>query len=223
MGVEWDIGCARCRRFIWLGSQKPYKWEDGFQVGAATLRRFLGLHPLAAGCELLLTNDGTAEVPWDEDDDDASGDSWREDLLSRSFWDSWGEDGQVCAQCGAPERPGGLRRSIYLWLCGEACLAAYRRAQAEERDRLTYDSTDDPLPGTRGGALAIACLDCRSYCVADDRDDGAGTTRDLRYLAHFLCEHVGGHRLAASFDPRAAEVPAAVLGADPEPWTLYVY
>jgi hypothetical protein len=221
MGVEWDIGCVRCRRFVWLGSQKPYKWEEGFQIGAATLRRFLGLHPFEAGCELSLANDGTAEVPWDEDDSADSG--WREDLLSRSFWDSWGEGGQVCAQCGAPELRGGLRRGDYLWLCGEACLAAYRRAQAEERGRPTYDSTDDPLPRPQGGALAIACLDCRSYCVADGQEDARGMTRDLCYLAHFLSEHIGGHRLAASFDPRVADAPAAVFGADGEVWTHYVY
>jgi hypothetical protein len=229
MGVEWELGCERCLRFLWLGSQKPLKWR-GFQVGDAVVRRFMGLHDRQGGCTLKLTNDGCASAPWE----DGAHSGWREDVLSRTFWDSWSAEGLDCAHCGAtgprsvapgtsPERGPGLRKNAALWFCDEPCFAEYCDYQATQRDRQIYDSTDDVVPFGPESVLAVACLDCRAYLRVDGADDGGGTLRDMEALAHFLCEHIGDHRLAAlHIAPGEEDRSGPWLGDDADRWRAYV-
>jgi len=230
MGVEWKLGCERCLRFLWLGSQKPLKWR-GFQVGDGVVRRFMGLHDSRGGCALTLTNDGCAEPPWE----DGVESGWREDVLSRTFWDSWSPAGMDCAHCGATgprgaaanastEAGSGLRKNQALWFCTASCFAEYCAYQATQRDRLIYDSTDDPVPFGPESVLAVACLDCRVHLTVDGADDDGGTARDMEALAHFLCEHVGEHRLAALHrTPGESDERCPWLGADADSWRAFVY
>lgn len=238
MGVEWDLGCERCLRFLWLGSQKPMKW-GGFQVGDGVVRRFMGLHDHRQGCTLRLTNDGCPEAPWEEESGAAN--QWQEDVLSRSFWDSWTAQGLDCAHCGAkgPRAPAsdtaqasisGLLKNRALWLCGERCFVDYCAYQATERDRRIYDSSDDVITFAEESLLAVACLDCRVYLVVDGKDDGLGTLRDMEQLALFLCEHIGndisdqgasGHRLAASHITQGEEAEAPWQGPGSERWHAF--
>ena len=234
MGVEWDLGCERCHRFLWLGSQKPLKWR-GFQVGDAVVRRFMGLHDRRQGCTLRLTNDGCAEAPWE----DGAASGWREDVLSRTFWDSWSAQGLDCAHCGAkgprtaepgaaPTAGSGLLKNRALWFCAEACFAEYCAYQASERDHLIYDSSGDALPFAAESRLAVACLDCRVDLLVDGDDNGHGTLRDMEELAVFLCEHLGNqdpspHRLAAAhIPPGDTSVPWRGQGAEAERWREFV-
>lgn len=217
MGVEWDIGCERCRRYIWLGSQKPNRWL-GFQVGDEVVRRFLGLHPAASGCQLRLTNDGTSNVAWE--DGVASG--WREDILSRTFWDSSRVDGLVCGHCEAP-RPE-LRKNQYLWFCGESCFDGYQTYQAAERDRPIYDSTADALAVADTSELAVACLDCQEFLIVDGSQVEPKVVRDIHYLALFLCEHIGEHRLLAVHIAPGGDDPRCPWhGLQATAWRPYVY
>lgn len=209
MGVEWDLGCDRCRRFIWLGSQKPEKW-GGFQVSDATVERFLGLHAATRGCTLRLTNDGTPAPPWEA----LAASGWHEDILSRTFWDSWRDDALVCAQCGAPAVEGaGLRKNEYLWLCGDACYAAYVREYAE-RERLIYDSTSDAVAAPTEGTLVVGCVDCHELFTLDHGLDDDGGARDMVRFAYFLGDHV------CRADPHG--LVAARTPAWRDPLTLFV-
>ena len=99
MGVEWEIGCEHCRQFVWLGSQKPASWE-GFQMGNDYVERFLGLHAYRSDrpCQLVVYNDGSApSAPWEEDNEGWL--DWKEDILSRNFWDSFSNKQIQCGNC----------------------------------------------------------------------------------------------------------------------------
>lgn len=215
MGVEWDIGCERCRHFVWLGSQKPYKWA-GFQLGDDEVRSFLALHTGDRGCQLRLTNDGTTAVAWE----DGAPSGWREDILSRSFWDSRSEAGLICAQCEAADP--GLHKNQLLAFCGEPCFEAYRAAQLE-RDHSIHDSSSERVALAPGMQLSLACLDCRAYLIVDDQPDVHGVTRDMQYLALFACEHIGPHRLLALYiDPDSEDPSLPWHGPDAASWQIHV-
>ncbi len=228
MGVEWHIGCIKCKRQIWLGSQKPHKWQ-GFQIGDEIVKRFLSLH---AGCDhldgnLLLTNDGTVEIPW-ETDDEISG--WKEDILSRSFcFDSWHQDTIICASCGKElsrdeslrRQHGNLMKNPLLWFCNEKCFSNYIESTEKERGQLIYDSTKDPLPPIIKDLFEIGCTKCKTYIAIDNQKDSFGKTKDFEYLALFLCEHVGNdHILKLNIDNQHIPWREIGLGND---WTEYEY
>lgn len=204
MGVEWEIGCEACKKFIWLGSMKPYKW-NGFQVSDATVRRFLSLHAIAQkqGCHLLLMNDYSDDEPWNNDPD-----AWQEDIVSRSFWDSITSEKEFsCGNCGKalmeePMEYHYIQRNQYLWLCSPECLAVYvAQNRSHWGESCIYDSAQDTALFDTEAPLEVGCTECRSYVVIDDKStDKYDHVQDFEYLAHFLCEHMGCGHLLAHFE-----------------------
>ena len=98
MGIEANMGCLGCKKNIWLGSMKPYKW-NGFQIPNKDVFRFLSLHSnnKNSNCRLNYTHDAGDESPWDEFVDIKK--EWQEDVNSRYFWDSYSEEGTICGNC----------------------------------------------------------------------------------------------------------------------------
>ncbi|WP_198144963.1 hypothetical protein [Microscilla marina] len=208
MGVEWDIGCQVCKKFIWMGSMKPFKWH-GFQVSDATIRRFFSLHAIAQkkGCHLYLMTDSGGDTPWSNDVD-----AWQEDIVSRSFWDSiaTNDHGSSCAYCGKAlkEKPLSyhyLQRNQCLWLCNQDCVEAYVARTTQERNHwgegCIYDSTLDTVWFDPNAALEIGCTECHSYVVIDGKSvDAHHQVYDFEYLALFLGKHIGHCHLLVHFE-----------------------
>ncbi len=198
MGVEWSIGCKKCKTHIWLGSQKSFKW-GGFQIGDKIAKRFLSLH---ANCNnldgnLLLINDGTIQVPWEADEER---NEWKEDILSRSFcFDSQYQGNIVCADCNKElgqnedlrKQNGNLMKNPFLWFCNENCFSNYIEFHKKERETFIYDSTKDDLPSASNDLFEIGCTICKAYVVIDNKENSIGLTKNFEYLALFLSEHVG--------------------------------
>ncbi|MCG8576838.1 MAG: hypothetical protein MI810_18300 [Flavobacteriales bacterium] len=212
MGVEWDIGCTKCKVHIWLGSQKPYKWE-GFQIPVENLKRFLSLH---ANCKeshgnFLLINDGTAIVPWEEEETEHE---WKEDILSRTYcFDSYSEEGLKCAHydCQAKlsedenirKQNKNLRRGKFLWFCDDKCFQNFLDFQANERDNPIYDSFGDTIESSQ--LFEMGCTSCQQFVPIDHQENKLGTIRNYQYLAEFLCEHIGpNHALKFNMDDKYA-------------------
>ena len=207
MGVEWHIGCLKCKRQIWLGSQKPFKWK-GFQIGDENIKRFLFLHSV---CEsktngnFLLTNDRTAKIPWESDNEKLE---WQEDILSRSFcFDSWKENHIICANCSKKIKTDkeptneNLIKSTFLWFCNESCFDNYIEYNRRKREYFIYDSTNDPIPLTIGDSFEVGCAKCKTFVIIDNQSNLLNKTKDFEYFALFLCEHIGfNHRLKINVD-----------------------
>lgn len=203
MGVEWNIGCLKCKRQIWLGSQKPFNWK-GFQIGDESVKRFLSLHALCnnqVDGNLLLTNDETTKVPWEDNEERLE---WNEDILSRTFcFDSLNSEGIICAYCSeklevdeeSRKRKGNLKKNQFLWFCNEACFDNYIEYNRKDRGRFIYDSTKDQLPQIKQDSFEAGCINCKSYIVINKQKDTKGKTRDIEYFALFLCEHLGHDHL----------------------------
>jgi hypothetical protein len=200
MGVEWNIGCIKCKRQIWLGSQKPFKWQ-GFQIGEQSIKRFLYLH---SKCEnslagnLLLTNDGALQIPWDAEDERFE---WQEDILSRSFcFDSWNQSTTICANCKKELEPdknnrkfaGNVMKGEYLWFCDNHCFSNYVEYKRTEREEFIYDSTEDAMPPSIEGLFEIGCTKCKEYVIIDNKQTPSepARIRNFEYLALFFCEHI---------------------------------
>lgn len=212
MGVEWKIGCLKCKHHIWLGSQKPFKWK-GFQIENENVVRFLSLHsccnsPLSGN--LLLANDGTSNIPWEEENEQSE---WQEDILSRTFcFDSWSHEGLICAHCSEKLEANTdrnrntaqkiLKKSQYLWFCNQVCFASYIEFNQKRRDADIYDSSQIILPETAEVCLEIGCTQCKNFVVINHQKDRLGNVKDFEYLALFLSEHVGhDHLLIAAINP----------------------
>jgi hypothetical protein len=160
MGAEWHLGCLACREYAWLGSAKPVKW-DGFQLGNRFFAELLALHSRPT-CVLLLGVDHT--YAWDE------GDGWREDLRSRSFWDS--EEG-VCATCNARlDEATAMIANPWLWFCSTEC----SRRFVEQGARVWQ-----PAPAAVAG-LWVRCTRCDVQTSVGD---------SFVELAFWLDSHVG--------------------------------
>lgn len=202
MGIEWHIGCLKCKRQIWLGSQKPYKWK-GFQIGNENAKRFLSLHASCGSKEngnFLLTNDGTTKIPWE---DDAESIEWAEDILSRTFcYDSWRNEDIICAHCSekldvdeeSRLQKGNLMKNQFLWYCNEACFHNYVEFYREERGRVIYDSTNDKIQAFET-SLEVTCTICNTSLSIDNQEDEIGNIKDFEYLALFMGEHLGHDHL----------------------------
>jgi hypothetical protein len=210
MGVEWNIGCLKCKNHIWLGSQKPFKWA-GFQIGDENVMRFLSLHaccgnPFAGN--LLLTNDGTSKIPWREENERLE---WQEDILSRTFcFDSWNGENIICAACSVRLeeseanriQKGNLKKNQFLWFCNERCFDTYLEYNKTDGERTIHDSSKTPLIATTETFLEVGCANCNTFVVIDKQEDSFGRKRDFEYLALFLSEHVGhDHLLIAAINP----------------------
>lgn len=230
MGVEWHIGCQKCKIHIWLGSQKPFKWH-GFQIGEASVKRFLSLHS-ACGNEdengnFLLTNDGTADAPWDEENTD-----WRDDILSRYFcFDSLSvnyntnETNLDCAHCGkrleGNEAKGEVKKSEFLWFCDKNCFNKYVEEDMVERGHYIYDSSEDIVDDSADNYLEVACTCCKTYCNINYTKDNYERERDYEYLALFMGEHLGHeHALKANTNSQNAAWAAEKIKQN---WTEYEY
>ena len=209
MGVEWNIGCIKCKRQIWLGSQKPFKWQ-GFQIGDKIVKRFLSLHSKCFNNldgNLLLTNDGTVEVPWESDSERFE---WKEDILSRSFcFDSWHQENIICANCGKElnadencrKQDGNSMKSPFLWFCDKKCFLNYMEVNKNEREKFIYDSTNDYLELIVDNLFEVGCTKCKTYVAIDNKTDSNNFTKNFEYLALFLGEHVGQeHILKVNID-----------------------
>jgi hypothetical protein len=177
MGVEWSLGCLKCKTFLWLGSQKPFKW-NGFQISNESVKRFLAMHSnlKSPQCHLFLINDGTREVPWEENSE------WKEDILSRNFcYDSYSPKGLICGSCEillsewekkteSPLIPandlrksGKIQKNEYLWFCDPLCFQKYLQFQSQERETFLYDSTEEPLGFLEKYHWDIGCTQCKEY------------------------------------------------------------
>lgn len=192
MGVEAEIGCLSCKKYIWLGSMKPEKWR-GFQIPNKDVFRFFSLHSKNqnSNCNLYYTHDlGVETPPWNEDK------KWQEDVNSRSFWDSYSENGKICGNCNKrladkndKELGDNIKKGTYLWFCNNACFEAYKRDYRIRLDIEIYDSTEDEVIKSNSENLVIGCSHCKSYCLIDNEKDASGIIRDYRYLHEFLIEH----------------------------------
>ena len=229
MGVEWHIGCIKCKRQIWLGSQKPFKWK-GFQIGDKIVKRFLSLHSKCGNNldgNLLLANDGTELVPWESDDEKLE---WKEDILSRSFcFHSWYQDKITCAECrkelNAEEncrvKEGNLMKNTFLWFCDEKCFVNYVESCMKERESFIYDSTVDHLPLIVGDLFEVGCTKCKTYVAIDNTTDSNNFTRNFEYLALFFEEHIGPeHILKVNIDNE--NIPWKQIDIDND-WKEYEY
>lgn len=215
MGVEWHIGCLKCKKFIWLGSQKPFSFK-GFQIGNQNVKRFLYLHSECDKNEignLLLTSDGIDKTPWISNENT----EWKEDILSRSFcFDSLKIDtindikNIICANCGKAIETNKhnikskdllLKKGDLLWFCDEDCFDKYVEYNQEERDHLIYDSTNDAIKISTNSILHVACTICKKYVILDDKKISNSLKRDFEYLGLFLCEHIGHeHKIRTNND-----------------------
>ncbi|OQP40989.1 hypothetical protein A4H97_15425 [Niastella yeongjuensis] len=209
MGIEWNIGCLKCKRQIWLGSEKPYKWK-GFQIKNEDVERFLSLH---SQCDkningnLLLTNDGTIDIPWYSDDTKLE---WQEDILSRTFcFDSWFNKAFYCPGCSKKldddeelrKLNGDVKKNSYLWFCNDACFDRYVENYRKNEETIIYDSTNDQQQPATGAVFEVCCTRCKTFVVIDNLKDADEITRDFEYLALFLEEHIGhDHLLKVNFD-----------------------
>lgn len=189
MGVEWNIGCLKCKKYIWLGSQKPFSWK-GFQIGAENVKKFLLLHSECSDIEnLLLANDSTINVPWEIENS-----NWKEDILSRTFcFDSLHQGGIHCAFCSkniehSQEKK--LKISYYLWFCDKKCFNGYLQIQNKHS---IYNSTDDYL-NIDEQLLNVSCNSCKAYVIVDDNSK-SNFSKKYENLALFLCEHIGHDHL----------------------------
>jgi hypothetical protein len=210
MGIEWNLGCLKCKRQIWLGSQKPFSWK-GFQIKDENVKRFLSLHSQChnnMNGNFLLTNDGTIDIPWYNDDTRLQ---WEEDILSRTFcYDSWhNEGGLTCADCGKKiegdeerrKQNGNLTKGSYLWFCNDTCFDSYVEYNRNDREHFIYDSTNDQVKPETGTAFEVCCTRCKTFVVIDNLKDADEMTRDFEYLALFLCDHIGhDHLLMVNFE-----------------------
>lgn len=209
MGVEWNLGCLKCKKQIWLGSQKPFSWK-GFQIGDENVKRFLLIHSLCnnkANGNLLLTNDETTKIPWE---DDSKKLEWKEDILSRTFcFDSYSQEGLKCANCSksievdneSKMLNGKLMKSQYLWFCNDSCLDNYIEFNRTQRQNFIYDSTNDIPINLKEYSIEVSCTNCKVFVSIDNNKDSCNRAINFEYLALFLCEHVGhDHSLKVHID-----------------------
>ena len=209
MGVEWHLGCLKCKRQIWLGSQKPFKWT-GFQIGDENVKRFLSIHSLChknANGNLLLTNDGTTKIPWEDENERFE---WEEDILSREFcFDSYSQEGLKCANCSksikvdeeSRKLNGNLMKSQYLWFCNDTCFDNYLEFNKRDREKFIHDSTNDLPTNLKEYSIEVGCTNCKIYVTIDNQKDSFNKIKNFEYLALFLCEHLGhNHFLKVNID-----------------------
>ncbi len=182
MGVEMHMGCLSCKKFLWLGSEKPYAWE-GFQLQHHYVKSFMTWHSMP-DCELFHADDGTTDIPWQKNTEE-----WEEDSRSRSFWSSNRQDKIVCAKCGISLE--GQSNPIILaeWfqLCSTSCQKAYADHYMSILDYRIYDSSKDQ-PDVNKTAWTVACHTCNTYYTVESQ----AFTPEETYmqLALFLCEHM---------------------------------
>ncbi|MEM0997402.1 MAG: hypothetical protein AAGN35_10000 [Bacteroidota bacterium] len=205
MGVEWEIGCVYCRRYVWLGSRKPAVWE-GFQMGNEYVERFFALHTHRPDrpCRLVVHDDVGGNAPWEVDSGVPS--DWREDILSRQFWHSFRNRSIVCAQCSRelssdwtrPPHGQFLRANRGLWFCDSACKAAWVAADGTQHlaeggplAPRPYDSTEDEPGLPPGGILVVGCATDKTFVPVDGMLLKGGEVRDFAYLAGYLARHLG--------------------------------
>jgi len=86
MGLDFEIGCINCKRFISLG--KFGYSDDMYYVGEKKFKRFLGLHSnhQNSKCKFVFGN-GDNDPPWFNDLGAAK--DWSEDILSLSKTKEW--------------------------------------------------------------------------------------------------------------------------------------
>jgi hypothetical protein len=173
--------------FTWIGSMKPWKWT-GFQVDVSSVVDWLALHAQPQ-CSLLICVDDR-RVPDGITLDPADG--WREDLRSRSFWNSLSltttPARMHCAHCqhwlGVVTDDHSARKldavpepiviGSFLWLCDQRCLDAF--ASTEGR-------VWRPTPKrTAAEILRLRCLHC-------DKSVDANRAAPL-LLADWCTEHL---------------------------------
>lgn len=208
MGVEWQIGCNSCKRFVWLGSQKAESWE-GFQMGNAYVERFFALHRHTSPnqCELYLGNDMHEDGGWTQE-----GSGWKEDILSRRFWDSYHQKTIRCGSCHKvlsddyryPPTENVLRLNRGLYVCDDNCRNAYVSAARTDGESDTYqiapiyDSSQDDASVPQDSILVVGCTQCKEFAAVDGAMDATLHVRDFKYLAGFLESHVG-HKVIKGF------------------------
>lgn len=157
MGNELQLGCLSCKIHLWLGSKKPEKWQ-GFQLHHPTVKRFLTWHS-KPDCELFMSDDYTNNVPWDDHPKE-----WKEDITSRSYWDSITDKGFVCAECNhlLTNAEDYLSLTPYLAFCNTTCHDTYIRYNEEERQCFIYDSRKD-IPVTSKTEWAVTAIGSGVY------------------------------------------------------------
>lgn len=196
MGIEAEIGCLRCKKYIWLGSMKPYKWK-GFQIPNSDIFRFLSLHSnnQNSNCKLIYTHDTNKEVPpWNENQKIKK--EWQEDINSRSFWDSFSDKGIICGNCNrllidknGNEIHDNIQKNTYSWFCNQTCFEEYNKKYKEEQNITIYDSTNDEGIKSASQNITVGCTQCKSYTIINGQKDNSGTIKDYEYFHLFLCEH----------------------------------
>ncbi|RAJ87431.1 hypothetical protein CLV59_101181 [Chitinophaga dinghuensis] len=182
MGVEMHIGCLSCKKFIWLGSQKAYKWE-GFQLQHHHVKTFMTWHSMP-DCELFHSNDGTMEVPWDNHPQE-----WEEDSRSRSFWDSYQNKGIGCAHCGKliDDQASPVILTEWFQLCNNKCKQDYCDEYLDRYDLRIYDSSKDQ-PDVSKSTWTIACHTCKTYYTVESEEYTRADT--YKHLSLFLSIHM---------------------------------
>ena len=202
MGVEWHIGCLKCKKYIWLGSMKISKW-NGFQIGNEVVNQFLSMHTNNIhNCKLLIECDNNDYLWWEKPTE------WEEDIISRSFWDSYSDEDQIkCGQCErllfttdtAEHERLGIMKNKYLWFCNDICFNDYLKKEYEEHGRMIYDSSNDKNMVPSNSILEVGCDLCNEFISIDNSLDEDGRIKDFEYLADFFIEHLGHQSILASF------------------------
>lgn len=197
MGTEVEIGCLGCKKKIWLGSMKPYKWK-GFQIPDNDVYRFLSLHSNNhnPNCKLQYLQDGRDEgYPWSEEIDGDK--SWEEDINSRWFWNSHSEEGMICGHCkkllsdinGNEIVPNAIEKNSRSWFCDETCFENYKAFYEKKLNIRIYDSTKDIGVKSSSNIIEVGCTQCKSYTIINNKKDECGTFKDYEFLHLFLMEH----------------------------------
>ncbi len=207
MGVETEIGCLGCKKYIWLGSAKSMKWK-GFQVGNEYAYHFFKSHSNNENCNLLYVYDDPYEdrlIPWDEES--SAYDEWEEDIVSLTFWDSHSSKGLVCGYCEnllvdidlsilQPNvdinqtilQPNILIKNKRLCFCNDECFSAYLK-KSKEKGYKIYDSIKEARVYNSFQMIEMGCTKCKRYWIIDNTKDKSGEVKNHEYLAFILGDH----------------------------------
>jgi hypothetical protein len=85
MGLDYEIGCLNCKRFVNLGKFR-YS-ENMYFIGERKLKRFLGMHSNSINSKCKLFFGGGDDEPWFDKIGPAS--DWQKDILSLWKTNDW--------------------------------------------------------------------------------------------------------------------------------------
>lgn len=173
-------------------------------MGNEYVERFFALHRHTSPnqCELYLANDIHNDGPWEKINSD-----WQEDILSRSFWDSYHQKTIRCGQCHKvlsdnyryPPTENVLRLNRGLYVCDHNCRKGYADApRTDGQSSPIYDSSQDDASVPPDSILVVGCTQCKEFAAVDGAMDASLHVRDFKYLAGFLETHVG-HQVLKGF------------------------